>query len=84
MCFTKYAIYGPTAPNAFAKMPPIDMPVCRKHVGYVSIDCKLIAKYVIADQNLIIIVKQVAVNFHSLSALTNPQRAKPNQTKRNK
>lgn len=66
--FTKYAMYGPRVPTAFEKMTPHEMPVWRRHVGYVSIDWRLTAKNVIEDQNLIIIVKQVAPNCHSLSA----------------
>lgn len=33
-------MYGPKIPNAFDTINPSDTPVCRKQVGYVSIDCK--------------------------------------------
>lgn len=56
---TKYAIYGPNMPIKFEPIVPIDRPVWRKHVGYVSIACKLMTKKVMAAQNLTIIVEKV-------------------------
>lgn len=50
-------MYGPKTPIIFAAIVPIDNPVWRKHVGYVSIDCKLMAKNVMADQNFTVIVE---------------------------
>lgn len=55
-------MYGPIVPNAFENMKPIEMPVCRKHVGYVSMDCKKTMKNNIAIQNFTITVKMVAYN----------------------
>lgn len=48
-------------------MVPMDMPVCRKHVGYVSIDCKLMAKNVMANQNFTTIADHVAMYSKLLS-----------------
>lgn len=56
---TKYAIYGPSMPIKFEPIVPIERPVWRKHVGYVSIACKLMTKKVMAAQNLTIIVENV-------------------------
>lgn len=53
-------MYGPSIPKAFENIMPMEMPVCRKHVGYVSIACKLIAKNVIAVQNLTTEIKAMA------------------------
>lgn len=47
-------------PNAFENIMPMEIPVCRRHVGYVSIACKLIAKNVIAVQNLTTVIKAMA------------------------
>lgn len=52
-------MYGPRMPNKFENIMPIEMPVCRKHVGYVSIACKLTTKNVMADQNLTVVINIV-------------------------
>lgn len=50
---TKYTIYGPSNPIVFATTVIIANPVCLKHVGKISIACKLMAKNVIETLNFI-------------------------------
>lgn len=52
-------MYGPKIPIIFDPIVPIESPVCRKHVGYVSMDCKLMTKNVIASQNFTTITEHV-------------------------
>lgn len=33
-------MYGPNTPNAFETIVPMEIPVCLKQVGYVSIACR--------------------------------------------
>lgn len=62
---TRYAIYGPRMPKAFENIIPMEIPVCRRHVGYVSIACRLMAKKVIAVQNFTTVIRQIAWNWYS-------------------
>lgn len=62
---TRYEMYGPRMPNAFENIIPIDIPVWRRQVGYVSMACKLIAKNVMVDQNLTMVIKVVDANWYS-------------------
>lgn len=54
-------------PMMLLPIMPIESPVCRKHVGYVSIACKLITKNVIANQNFTAITEHVPRYSHSVS-----------------
>lgn len=60
-------MYGPQIPNMFAIIIPIEIPDCRRHVGYVSNACKLIAKYVMFTQNFAKTVKQIVNVLYSAS-----------------
>lgn len=52
-------MYGPKIPIIFDPIVPMERPVCRKHVGYVSIACKLMTKNVMASQNFTRITEHV-------------------------
>lgn len=52
-------------PIKFAPIDATAKPVCRKHVGYVSMACKLMAKNVMASQNFMAITDAVLTNAHS-------------------
>lgn len=58
-------MYGPKMPIKFAPMDATANPVCRKHVGYVSMACKLMAKNVMASQNFMVITDAVLTNSQS-------------------
>lgn len=45
-------MYGPSIPTTLASTMPSEMPVWRRHVGCVSMHCKLTAKKVMVTQNL--------------------------------
>lgn len=61
-------MYGPMVPTKLEATTPIEMPVCRRHVGYNSIACKLTAKKFIDAKHLIIIIMHVVANCQWLSA----------------
>lgn len=69
-------MYGPKTPIIFAPTVPIDNPVWRKHVGYVSIACKLTAKNVMAIQNFTTIMEYSEIELHSESSSSSQKQKK--------
>lgn len=53
-------MYGPAAPIPFATVLATEIPVCRRHVGYISIVCSCTMKNIIAIKNFIPNVEAVA------------------------
>lgn len=60
-------MYGPRTPRPLAIIALTEIPVCLRHVGYVSIDCKLIAKKLMVMANFTKTVNDVAYRSNSVS-----------------
>lgn len=67
--FTDNTTYGPTTPSRFDKIKPSEMPVWRRHVGYVSTACKYTEKTATLAQNLITIDSAIEYTSHSESVV---------------